>query len=44
MNILNQNQATKAEKATLVEHFKTNVVTHSAVEEALRDLRMTIDN
>ncbi len=44
MNILNQNQATEAEKATLVEHFKTNVVTHSAVEEALRDLRMTIDN
>ncbi|GAB5565580.1 MAG: hypothetical protein Wins2KO_26430 [Winogradskyella sp.] len=44
MNILNQNQATEAEKATLVEHFKTNIVTHSAVEEALRDLRMTIDN
>ncbi|MGB0981936.1 MAG: hydroxymethylglutaryl-CoA reductase, degradative [Winogradskyella sp.] len=40
MNILNQFEATEAEKINLVEHFKTNVVTHSAVVEALQHLRL----
>lgn len=39
MNILNQFEATDTEKKTLVEHFKTNTVTHSAVVEALKNLR-----
>ncbi|WP_179351421.1 hydroxymethylglutaryl-CoA reductase, degradative [Winogradskyella vidalii] len=39
MNILNQFEATEAEKVKLVEHFKTNVVTHSAVVEAISKLR-----
>ncbi|MFG6686259.1 hydroxymethylglutaryl-CoA reductase, degradative [Mariniflexile sp. HNIBRBA6329] len=39
MNILNQFEATDAEKQTLTEYFKTNVVTHSAVVEAIKDLR-----
>ena len=44
MNILNQLEAKHTEKNTLVEHFKTNVVTHNAVVEALDDLRLTIDD
>ncbi|CAH8288550.1 3-hydroxy-3-methylglutaryl-coenzyme A reductase [Mariniflexile fucanivorans] len=40
MNILNQFEATETEKATLTEHFKTNVVTHSAVVEAINQLRI----
>ena len=39
MNILNQFEATETEKQQLLEHFKTNVVTHSAVVERLRWLR-----
>lgn len=39
MNILNQFEATIAEKTNLIEHFKTNVVTHSAVVEAIEKLR-----
>ncbi|WP_248723966.1 hydroxymethylglutaryl-CoA reductase, degradative [Seonamhaeicola sp. ML3] len=39
MNILNQFEATDTEKKRLVEHFKTNTVTHSAVVEALNNLR-----
>ena len=39
MNILNQFGATHDEKAKLIEHFKTNVVSHSAVVEALENLR-----
>ncbi|MBO3115729.1 hydroxymethylglutaryl-CoA reductase, degradative [Winogradskyella sp. DF17] len=39
MNILNQFEATEKEKAQLVEHFKTNVVTHSAVVAAIKSLR-----
>jgi len=39
MNILNQFEATSEEKTKLVEHFKTNVVTHSAVVEAIEKLR-----
>jgi len=39
MNILNQFEATETEKTTLVTHFKTNIVTHSAVVEALSKLR-----
>ncbi|MEZ4801848.1 MAG: hydroxymethylglutaryl-CoA reductase, degradative [Gelidibacter sp.] len=39
MNMLNQLQATNDEKEKIVEHFKTNVVTHHAVEEALCELR-----
>ena len=39
MNILNQFEATSTEKNELIEHFKTNVVTHSAVVEAIENLR-----
>jgi len=39
MNILNQFEATAIEKAEIVNHFKTNVVTHSAVVDALKNLR-----
>jgi len=39
MNILNQFEATANEKTHIVEHFKTNVVTHSAVVEAIENLR-----
>ena len=39
MNILNQLSATNREKASLTEHFKTQPVTHRAVEEALENLR-----
>ena len=41
MNILNQFEANETEKITLVEHFKTNIVTHSAVVEAINKLRVT---
>ena len=39
MNILNQFGATIEEKNNLVEHFKTNTVSHSAVITALEKLR-----
>ncbi|MCC1483181.1 hydroxymethylglutaryl-CoA reductase, degradative [Winogradskyella immobilis] len=39
MNILNQFEATNAEKDAIVNHFKTNTVTHSAVVEAIKALR-----
>lgn len=39
MNILNQHAATEIEKATLIEHFKTQTVTHRGVLEALENLR-----
>jgi hydroxymethylglutaryl-CoA reductase len=39
MNILNQFHANEQEKTAIIEHFKTNVVTHSAVVEAINDLR-----
>jgi len=39
MNILNQFDATLSEKEALVNYFKTNVVTHSAVVEAIKNLR-----
>jgi hydroxymethylglutaryl-CoA reductase len=39
MNILNQMQANDTEKLKIVEYFKTNVVTHSAVVDALNELR-----
>ncbi|WP_412986474.1 hydroxymethylglutaryl-CoA reductase, degradative [Pontimicrobium sp. IMCC45349] len=39
MNILNQFEATDSEKNALVEHFKTNTVTHSAVVKAIENLR-----
>ncbi|WP_179022085.1 hydroxymethylglutaryl-CoA reductase, degradative [Winogradskyella forsetii] len=39
MNILNQFEATEDEKAKLIEHFKTTVVTHSAVVEEIGKLR-----
>lgn len=39
MNILNQYHANSSEKTTLIEHFKTNIVTHNAVLEALNNLR-----
>ena len=39
MNILNQFEATEDEKVKLVEHFKTNVVTHNSVVEAIKSIR-----
>lgn len=39
MNILNKFEANDIEKITLVEYFKTNVVTHNAVVNALENLR-----
>ena len=39
MNILNQLQATDSEKEIIVEHFKKNTVTHSAVVEAYNNLK-----
>jgi len=39
MNILNQFNANEIEKTALIEHFKINVVTHSAVVEAIENLR-----
>lgn len=39
MNILNQFEATAKEKTHIVEHFKTHVVTHSAVVEKIGELR-----
>lgn len=39
MNILNQFHANEQEKAIIIEHFKTNIVTHSAVVEAINNLR-----
>lgn len=40
MNILNQFEATPEEKTQLIEYFKTNVVTHSAVAEAINNIRI----
>jgi hydroxymethylglutaryl-CoA reductase len=39
MNILNQFEATEIEKKTLIEHFKKNTVSHSAVVALLEKLR-----
>ncbi|WP_179343716.1 hydroxymethylglutaryl-CoA reductase, degradative [Winogradskyella ursingii] len=39
MNILNQFEATETEKQKLIQHFKTNVVTHSSVVEAIEEIR-----
>ncbi|WAC01428.1 hydroxymethylglutaryl-CoA reductase, degradative [Lacinutrix neustonica] len=39
MNILNQFEATKNEKEVIVNHFKTNTVTHSAVVSEIEKLR-----
>ena len=39
MNILNQFEATPEEKSQVVSHFKTHVVTHSAVVEAIKKIR-----
>jgi hydroxymethylglutaryl-CoA reductase len=39
MNILNQFEATKEEKSIIVEQFKTETVTHSAVVNAIEGLR-----
>ena len=41
LNILNQMGATKTEKQAMVEHFKTNVVSFNAVEQALSAWRKT---
>lgn len=40
MNILNQFEASTAEKKVIAQHFKTHQVTHSAVVEALERLRI----
>ncbi len=42
LNILNQMNATKDEKKTLVSYFKSNTATHTAVVEALDKLREKI--
>ena len=39
LNILNQFEANDGEKLQLIEHFKTNTVTHSAVVDAIENLR-----
>ncbi|MHA7842264.1 MAG: hydroxymethylglutaryl-CoA reductase, degradative [Winogradskyella sp.] len=39
LNILNQFEATAEEKEKIVEYFKTNVVTHSAVVDAIENIR-----
>jgi hydroxymethylglutaryl-CoA reductase len=39
INILNQHNANDSEKNALIEHFKTNVVTHNAVVKAIENLR-----
>jgi len=39
MNILNQFHANDYEKKTLINHFKTTNVTHTAVNIALKKLR-----
>ena len=39
MNILNQFEATDSEKDKLIEHFKTHIVTHNAVADALNNIR-----
>jgi hydroxymethylglutaryl-CoA reductase len=44
INILNQYNANTSEKNALIEHFKTNVVTHNTVVEALNELRLTIND
>jgi hydroxymethylglutaryl-CoA reductase len=41
LNILNQMAVTKAEKQAMIEHFKTNVVSFNAVEQALAAWRKT---
>ncbi|RZW47492.1 MAG: hydroxymethylglutaryl-CoA reductase, degradative [Flavobacteriaceae bacterium] len=39
MNILNELEASDSEKKAMVSHFKTNVVTHNSVVEALENIR-----
>ena len=39
LNILNQFKASETEKLHLIEHFKKNTVTHTAVVEAIEKLR-----
>ena len=39
LNILNQFEANANEKLQLIEHFKTHTVTHSAVVDAIENLR-----
>ncbi|MBW2960435.1 hydroxymethylglutaryl-CoA reductase, degradative [Mesonia aestuariivivens] len=39
MNILNQFEANETERQQVVEHFKSNTVTHSAVVEIIKSLR-----
>jgi len=40
INILNQFEANDIEKNTIIEHFKTNIVTYSAVVETINKLRI----
>ena len=39
LNIMNQFEATEKEKSILIDYFKTNTVTHSAVVKAIETLR-----
>ena len=43
MNILNQFNVNEDEKVALIDYFKTNVVTHSAVTDAIKKLRVSSD-
>ncbi|WNH11272.1 hydroxymethylglutaryl-CoA reductase, degradative [Thalassobellus suaedae] len=44
MNILNQFEATPIEKETLTAYFKKNTVSHSAVVDAIKNLRLKHNN
>ena len=39
MNILNQFEANESERQQVIEHFKSNTVSHSAVVEIIQGLR-----
>ncbi|TNJ44730.1 hydroxymethylglutaryl-CoA reductase, degradative [Tamlana fucoidanivorans] len=43
MNILNQFEANASEKEALVKHFENHTVSHSAVSEALNQLRLNLE-
>ena len=40
MNILNQFQANDFEKASIIEYFKSHTVSHNAVVDAIKNLRV----
>ena len=44
MNILNQHNLNEKEKFMLIEHFKTNIVTHSSVKEAISKVSSSVSS